>query len=68
MERIKRIYNQTSRKYPNVSTLTCFNMAMRLGKFTNKEITDAFDILVDKKDYQRKLYDEVLNYAIELNR
>lgn len=68
MERIKRNLTRIQNANPNLSSLVCFNLTMNEGKFSNIDISQAFRALVDKSDYPRKHYDELVEQAIELNK
>ena len=67
MENLTNHFNRITRQNPFWSSLICFNNTMKTRKYSQKIITDGFKKLVDKKDYPRKHYDELLEQAIELN-
>ena len=68
MERIRTNIQRLKRSNPFLSSLMLFNMSMKEGNYSMKEITDGFDSLVEKGDYPRKHRDELLEQAINLSK
>ena len=67
MEKIKTNFYALQKSNPNLSSLVCLALVMRTGKYSMKQITDAFNNLVDKDDYKDEHHDKLLTYLIERN-
>lgn len=67
MEHLQNHFNRIARQNPNLSSLVCFYMTMKTRKYSQKVITDGFNKLVEKGDYPRKHYDELLGQVLALN-
>ena len=67
MENLKNHFSRIARQNKSLSSLVCFYMTMKTRKYSQKVITDSFDKLVDKGDYQRKHKEELLEQVLELN-
>lgn len=68
MERIKRHYNKIRRESVDKAPFAILLESLKKGNFSMKEVTDAFNHLVPKDDYDIDNYDEVLTYVIEYNK
>ena len=67
MEQLRNHFNRITRKNPYLSSLICFNETMKTRSYYTKIITVGFRSLVNKDDYPRKHYNELLEQAINLN-
>lgn len=67
MERIKRNMDRIHHSNQNLSTIVCFNLAMKEGKYSSIDISLAFREYVNTSDYRRADYDTLVDYAIQLN-
>lgn len=68
MEKLRSNFNNIQKANPSLSTMVCLALTMRTGKYSMKQITDAFNELVDKEDYKSEYHDKLLTYLIERNR
>jgi len=68
MEQLKNHFNRITREQPFWSSLICFNNVMYTRKYSDSEIINSFKKLVEKGDYPRKHFDELIEQAIFLNR
>jgi hypothetical protein len=66
MERIKRNFNRISASKPSQSSIVSFFSTCIENKYSMKEVTDGFNNLVDKKDYSRSDYDDLLQQCVNL--
>ena len=66
MRNIKSRFEEITKKYPDHSTFVCFGRAVKGQKFSPRFISQNFNELVDKDDYDRSEKKELLKHFLSL--
>jgi hypothetical protein len=62
MKKIKEKFLTISESFPNLSSLICFGRICRQMKLEKKQIRAGFRELVEKGDYERRDYENILKH------
>jgi hypothetical protein len=64
MKSIEKRFNHLKEKYPDWSSIVCFNEAILKQGFSEKSIYFWFSKLVDKNDYQKSDQKDILSFSL----
>ncbi len=68
MRSIKARFNKVQKKNPYLSTIICFNIAIRNQGFKKKKLIENFNKLVDKNDYCKKDKKEIIKFILRITK